>query len=822
MNKSGRLVRPEGEARPGSIFPIVGVAASAGGVESFRRLLPHLPADTGMAFVIAPFSTARPAGVLASLFAGATPMPVREAAPWTFVKPNHVYVIPPDKPTRIVHSVLARAPGSEARRARQPVDCFFRSLAADRRAPGIGLMLSPADANDITWLQAIRENGGLAIVQNESFFGSSSVPPGATPGIADLILSPEEIGDALKRIGRTGDPSHAPGPPDARDLLDRILEVVKESRGMDFFFDKGKAIRSRVLHRMRLCQCESLDGYLAYLESSSAETALLAHDLLMSVNKEIQPANGESPGIGRELPASNPELQSGNRELNSLNYRLQNRNRELSRVNDDLVRLIGGTSIPVFMVDSELRIKFMTPAAERMFNVWAGYVGNPIRDIQPGFSEEDLESRIRRVIDSRAAEEIEVRARDGRCHLLRIDPCLSRDDRIEGAVITVLDVDELHQARSAAVLAVRFADAILESVPIPLLVLDADFKVRAANDAFLADYGLQAADVQNCAIEDVGTAQWGTPEFKGAVRRLQSGETAFEEFECLQDHPGLGKRAVLISARRVLWQGSARILIAIHDITAQRRAETLMAREKARMKRTARKSAAALHESEDALRQSRAELRALTGNLLHAQDEERRRVSRELHDDVSQNVVKLQFDIEALEQSLPADRTREKQGLMAVRDDAARLSNDLRRIAYVLHPSTLDNLGLTGALSAYATEFSKRTGIPVEFITTGVPEFIPQGIASAFYRVTQEALRNVVRHSGAASTLHLTGENSRLVLAIHDNGPGFERQSVRGQGGLGLVSMEERARLIGASFRLDTAPGEGVSITLSAPLGLLD
>ncbi len=247
-----------------------------------------------------------------------------------------------------------------------------------------------------------------------------------------------------------------------------------------------------------------------------------------------------------------------------------------------------------------------------------------------------------------------------------------------------------------------------------------------------------------------------------------------------------------------------------------------MAREKARLKRTARKAAAALHEKEDALRQSRAELRALTGSLLHAQEEERRRVSRELHDDVSQDVVKLQFDIEALERSLPPDRTTEKQGLMAVRDDAARLSNDLRRIAYVLHPSTLDNLGLPGALSAYAAEFSKRTGIPIGFSASAVPETIPQGIASAFYRVTQEALRNIVRHSGAASTLCLTGKNSQLTLAIHDNGPGFDRRVVRGRGGLGLVSMEERARLIGASFQLDTAPGEGVSITVSAPLGVLD
>ena len=495
---------------------------------------------------------------------------------------------------------------------------------------------------------------------------------------------------------------------------------------------------------------------------------------------------------------------------------------ETPPVDGDLVDLIGGTSIPALIVDRELRIRLMTPAAERIFDSQAYNAGKPIRQILPDLSEEELESRVRRVIDNAAAEEIELRVRDGRYHRLHIHPCAARAGRIEGAVITLIDIEELRQARSAAVLAGRFADAMLESVPIPLLVLDADLRVLATNNAFLASYALEEADVQNRTIDDIGTPQWGMPEFQNAARRLLTGETAFEEFECSQHHPGLGKRVVLISARRVLWQGGARILVAIHDITAQRRAQALMAKEKARLKRTARKAAAALHETEDALRQSRAELRALTGSLLHAQEEERRRVSRELHDDVSQDVVKLQFDIEALERSLPPDRTTEKQGLMAVRDDAARLSNDLRRIAYVLHPSTLDNLGLTGALSAYAAEFSKRTGIPIEFSATAVPEIVPQGIASAFYRVTQEALRNIVRHSGAASTLRLTGESSHLTLSIHDNGPGFDRGAVRGRGGLGLVSMEERARLIGASFRLDTAPGEGVSITLSAPLGLLD
>jgi signal transduction histidine kinase len=216
---------------------------------------------------------------------------------------------------------------------------------------------------------------------------------------------------------------------------------------------------------------------------------------------------------------------------------------------------------------------------------------------------------------------------------------------------------------------------------------------------------------------------------------------------------------------------------------------------------------------------SREELRALSGSLLHAQDEERRRVSRELHDDVSQNVARLKFDLDALEQKLPRSMEGEKQRLLAIRDIAAQLSNDLRRIAYALHPSTLDLLGLTVALSSYAREFSKRTGIPVEFSASGVPAEVPPGIASSFYRIAQEALRNVARHGdGGVAQVSLTGDKSHLTLAIRDNGPGFDRDAVRGQGGLGLVSMEERARLIHASFQLETAPGCGVSITVSAPL----
>jgi two-component system CheB/CheR fusion protein len=130
-------------------------------------------------------------------------------------------------------------------------------------------------------------------------------------------------------------------------------------------------------------------------------------------------------------------------------------------VKDDPVNLLGLTTVSVLVVDSQLRIKRVTPAAQGIFNVRARDIGNPIHKIQLPLGEEDLEFRVRRVMDSSVAEECELRIRERRCHVLRIDPCHGRDDRVEGAVITAIEIDEMRQTRNAALLAARFAEAVL-------------------------------------------------------------------------------------------------------------------------------------------------------------------------------------------------------------------------------------------------------------------------------------------------------------------------------------------------------------------------
>jgi two-component system NarL family sensor kinase len=327
------------------------------------------------------------------------------------------------------------------------------------------------------------------------------------------------------------------------------------------------------------------------------------------------------------------------------------------------------------------------------------------------------------------------------------------------------------------------------------------------------------------------------PKERTAIRPgLSSGDLLDEDRDC----SGAKRRATNDAAKDEI-EHLARVAPlqpenAIEDITGHKQAEGILNDERERLRLTVdpgvlelqesveslraealvrAKTQTALHESEIKLLKGREELRALTGSLFTAQDDERRSVSTELHDDLSQKTAKLQFDVETLEQDLAPGLKDVSLRLFALRDQIATLSNDLREMAYRLHPSTLDHLGLTVALRAYCKDFSKREGVEVQLSARNVPTRIAAPIASCFYRVAQEALRNVTEHAGDATVqIRLSGNSKQLVLSIRDNGIGFDNSLVRSKNALGLVSIEERVRLIHGELSLQTKPGHGVVIKI--------
>jgi len=226
-----------------------------------------------------------------------------------------------------------------------------------------------------------------------------------------------------------------------------------------------------------------------------------------------------------------------------------------------------------------------------------------------------------------------------------------------------------------------------------------------------------------------------------------------------------------------------------------------------------------LRAGETALRISEDHLRYLTGRLIAAQEEERRRLARELHDDLTQQLAGLAIDTGNLEQQWPDAPEAVRARLGEMRDRIAALSTHVHSISRQLHPSILDDLGLVSAVESECLLFSKREGIPVTFEPSNIPTTLPSDVALCLYRVTQESLRNIAKHAEAAEariSLQATGEE--IVLSVGDSGAGFDPDEGRSARGLGLGSMEERVRLIHGRLSIDSEPGRGTIIEVRVPL----
>ena len=224
-----------------------------------------------------------------------------------------------------------------------------------------------------------------------------------------------------------------------------------------------------------------------------------------------------------------------------------------------------------------------------------------------------------------------------------------------------------------------------------------------------------------------------------------------------------------------------------------------------------------------ALERSRAgkALQILTGKLMQAQEEERRRIGRELHDGLNQEVAMFAVELGLLARQAPADAEKFVDSILKLRQRAEGLSDDIRQISHQLHPATLEHLGLHSALRSLCAEFSRHSGIRAAFsieLEKKAFEWIPPDIAICLYRITQEALRNVGKHSNAReASIRIHHKRDGIELTIIDKGVGFNLNFAPTKG-LGLVSMEERAQIVQGHFHIESLPGEGTAIRITVPV----
>lgn len=230
----------------------------------------------------------------------------------------------------------------------------------------------------------------------------------------------------------------------------------------------------------------------------------------------------------------------------------------------------------------------------------------------------------------------------------------------------------------------------------------------------------------------------------------------------------------------------------------------------------------ALRQRERLLQRSQEDLRQLALRLLQAQEEERRRVAREMHDDWTQRLAVLAIDAARVEQRLtnPEEAVRLVQ---AMREDLVRLSEDVHALSRQLHPSILDDLGLVDALRSECASIQQREGLSVTYQPEFLSPTLPGDVALCVYRVAQEALRNIARHAATGEAWMTLGtSDGDLVLRVQDRGVGIDPAVARPSAGLGLSSMAERVRLVHGEFTLESAPGQGTTVTVRVPLDRKD
>jgi two-component system CheB/CheR fusion protein len=287
-----------------------------------------------------------------------------------------------------------------------------------------------------------------------------------------------------------------------------------------------------------------------------------AHEEVLSANEELQSTN-------EELETAKEELQSTNEELTTLNEEMQNRNAELGSANNDLLNLLGHVDIPVVMVSNDLRIRRFTPPAQKLLNLLPGDIGRRLGDIRPNLDVDDLEGLARESIRRGAQQEREVRTNEGGWQVLHVRPYKTWDNRIEGAVISLQDVDALKRTLDQTR---EYADTIVESAREPILVLNAALQVTGANPAFYKAFEVSPGETEGRLIYELGDGQWNIPRLRELLEEIVPDNSRVDDFEMSHNFPHLGQRDMRLNARRVeLQAGRPFILLAIEDVTEKAR-----------------------------------------------------------------------------------------------------------------------------------------------------------------------------------------------------------------------------------------------------------
>ncbi len=474
-------------------------------------------------------------------------------------------------------------------------------------------------------------------------------------------------------------------------------------------------------------------------------------------------------------------------------------NQELWDSRTLLAAIVDSSDDAIIGKDLDGIITSWNQGAERMYGYKREEVlGKPLNILAPPDRPDEIPSILARIRRGERVEHFQsIRVtKDGR-YLnvsITISPIRDSTGKIIGASAIARDLTAMEKARRALQESESTAHALFQSAAQAILIVDGSGHILMVNPAMEKMFGYAVDELIGKPVEILmPKALHGMHEAHRAryfhnpqtrpmgvgldlLARGKDGSEFYAEISLSHFHSAKGTLAVAF----------------VSDIS-KRRADEL------------------------ALRQQREDLRALAGRLMTAQDDERRRIARNLHDDLSQQLAHLAIDIGKLATKPTAQEFMPELRPLQLR--AAEAAETVRRISHELHPSILDDIGLEAAIEQYCEEFEQRTGIATEFTSRDVPESLSTEIASSIYHIAQEALRNVAKHAKTESVLvRLESDDGAIRLMVKDSGVGLPPGRSENNRGIGIAAMQERAHLINASFDISSEPGGGTEVTLEVPL----
>jgi PAS domain S-box-containing protein len=472
----------------------------------------------------------------------------------------------------------------------------------------------------------------------------------------------------------------------------------------------------------------------------------------------------------------------------------------------ELDRILNSLLNAVFVIDaaSAATVHDVLDAPVRRANRAAldllGYLLNdlekvPFRSILVG-AEDEWEHRVRRILDEGRLPALEAALADKHGTsvpvLLAASWLADEPGRQPGIVFIAQDIAEWKLTQDK----LRRMSKVFMDATDPIVVTASDGRISDCNAEAERVYGWSRGELDGTRI----TVLFPTgkrAELSDLLRRCLRGEP-IRNVETVQVDRRGREIPALVTLSLLTGQGGevAGVAAITKDITERKQAE-------------------------QTLRQKQQELEALTARLLTAQEEERSRLARELHDDLTQRLAAVAIEVGRLERIAHEDTHLWASRVEKIKQQMADLSKDVHGMSRRLHPSTLDDLGLVAAIESECRAFFERGGPPVELSADETLDALPRPVQSALYRIVQESLRNILKHSDADEVrieLRRTAEDAQL--RIFDNGQGFDRTSADSRGGIGLASMEERARLIGGRFLIRSSAGAGTEVLVTVPSGM--